>query len=244
MKKFYVLYAAIIFLVTGMTQIHGQENASNPLASVSNTDMRLQYFDLGGSDRSDAFLDGAYMLAPKLKLKYELHYWNTDVTGERESDWESFHLKAILFPKEGTIGAWKYRLAVGAEWILDFGNEEQGIGSGADQIAPLVGLALIPGGGAMLVPLVQHFAGYNGPSVNQTAFRLIAIQSLPNDFWGKLDAKMPVDWEHDNAIPASAEVQLGKTFTPLFGAYLDGLIGLGADRPYDWGAGVGVRFNY
>ena len=77
-----------------------------------------------------------------------------------------------------------------------------------------------------------------------SAFRLIAIQPLPNKFWGKLDAKIPVDWEHDNAIPASAEVQLGRMFTPSFGIYVDGLFGIGGDRPYDWGVGLGVRFNY
>ena len=104
-------------------------------------------------------------------------------------------------------------------------------------------MALVQGN-TILVPVVQHFVEYDGPDVNQTAFRLIAIQSLPNNFWGKLDAKVPVDWEHDNAIPASVEVQLGKMFTPRVGAYVDGLSGIGGDRLYDWGVGVGVRFNY
>jgi hypothetical protein len=32
---------------------------------------------------------------------------------------------------------------------------------------------------------------------------LIAIQSLPNNFGDKLDAKIPLDWENES-IPASA----------------------------------------
>ena len=40
------------------------------------------------------------------------------------------------------------------------------------------------------------------------------------------------------------EMQLGKMFTPAFGTYLDGLFGVGGDKPYDWGVGVGARFNY
>ena len=68
-------YALILMLVTGINHAYG-ENASNPLAAVNNTDVRLQYFDLGGSDRWDFWAaDGAYMLTPKLKLKYELHFW-------------------------------------------------------------------------------------------------------------------------------------------------------------------------
>ena len=242
MRKTCALYALVLLLITGINHAHA-ENASNPLASVSNTDLRWQHFDLGGSDRNDFYADGSYMLTPKLKLKYELHYWDTDVTGSNENDWETLHLKPIYFPKQGEWGAWKYKLAIGVEWIVDFGNEDKGIGSGSDQIAPLVGLAFVKGG-TVLVPIVQHFVEYDGPHVNQTSFRLIAIQSLPNNYWLKLDAKVPVDWEDDNAIPASAEPQIGKMFTPAFGAYLDGLFGLGGDRPYDWGVGIGLRFNY
>ncbi len=239
------LYAMVLMLVSVISHAYAAENASNPLAAVNNTDVRVQYFDLGDdAERYDFWLaDGAYMLTPKLKLKYELHYWDTDVTGSSENDWESLHLKPIYFPKQGEWGAWKYKLAVGIEWIQDFDNKDKGIGSGSDQIAPLVGMAFVRGS-TVLVPLVQHFVEYDGPDVNLTAFRLIAIQSLPNNFWGKLDVKMPVDWEDDNAIPATGEIQLGKMFTPSLGTYVDGLLGIGGDKPYDWGVGIGIRFNY
>ena len=98
------------------------ENASNPLAAVNNTDLRWQYFDLDGPERNDYSIDGSYMIHPKLKLKYELHYWDTDVIGSSESDWESLILKAIYFPMQGEWGTAKYRLALGLEWILDFDN--------------------------------------------------------------------------------------------------------------------------
>ena len=243
MRKNFTLYALILILGTGVTNAYGGENASNPLAAVDNTDIRYQYFDLDGPEKKDLWLDGSVMLNPKLKLKYELHYWDTDVTGSSESDWESLHLKPIYFPTQGKWGDWKYKLAIGAELIVDFGNDDKGIGSGSDQIAPLVGVALVRGG-TVLVPLVQHFVEYDGPNVNQTSLRLIGIQSLPNKFWGKLDAKIPVDWADDEAIPATVEVQLGKMYTRAFGLYMDGLVGVGGHKPYDWGVGVGVRFNY
>ena len=232
-----------LVLVLASIHAYAQENASNPLAAVNNTDLRYQYFDLDGSDRGDYYADGSYMATPKLKLKYELHYWDTDVTGSSESDWESFHLKPIYFPTEGEWGSWNYRLAVGAEWIVGFGNEDKGIGSGSDQIAPLFGVALVKGD-TVLVPLVQQFVSYDGPDVNTTAFRLIAIQSMPNDIWLKIDAKVSVEWENDNALPTTMEAQLGKMYSPSFGVYLDGLIGIGGDKPYEWGVGVGARFNY
>ena len=238
------LYLIVFILVAGITQAYCDENASNPLASVNNTDLRWQYFDFdGGADVNDFYLDGAVMLNPKLKLKYELHYWESDLSGSSENDWESLHIKPIYFPKQGKIGAWKYKLAIGAELLVDFDNDDKGIGSGSDQISPFAGVAFVRGN-TVLVPLVQHYVEISGPNVNTTAFRLIGIQTLPNKCWAKLDARLPFDWENDNAIPASLELQLGKMFTPKFGIYTDGLVGIGGDKPFDWGVGVGVRFNY
>jgi hypothetical protein len=218
------------------------ENASNPLAAVDNTDLRWQYFDLEHADRQDAYIDGAKMLSPKLKLKYELHYWDTDVRGQSENGLESLHLKFIYFPMEGKWKGIPYRLAVGAEWIKDLGDIDKGIGSGGDQIAPLAGVAMQLGD-TTLIPLVQHFQSYSGEDISQTSIRLIGIKPLAGQSWLKLDAKVPYDWEN-RKVPASVELQLGKSFSRSFGAYIDGLAGLGSDRAYDWGIGVGLRFNY
>ena len=220
------------------------ENASNPLAAVSNTDVRIKYFDLDQGDRNEYYIDGATMLTPKTKLKYELHYWDTDATGRDENDWESASLKLIHFAKEGKLsGDRPYRLAIGLEWIKDLGDIEKGIGRDADLFAPLVGLAMVVRPGTTLIPLVQHFESYSGEDVSETAFRLTALQTLPDKVWAKADLKAPYDWENDK-VPASVEFQLGKSFTPSFGAYIDLQAGIGGDRSYDWATGVGLRFNY
>jgi len=243
MKKIFTLCGLVFMFFTGTTNAYGQENASNPLSSVNSIDLRFEYFDIGKSELYELWIDGSYMLTPKLKLKYEVHYWDTDVTGVSHSNFESLHFKPIYFPKQGKLGEWKYKLAVGGEWIIDFGNQDKGIGSGSDQIAPLAGVALVRGN-TVIVPLVQHFFQYNGPNVNTTAFRMIAIQSLPNNFWGKLDAIVPINWANNRTVPATAEVQVGKMFNPSFGVFVDALAGIGDQRPFDWGAGLGVRFNY
>jgi hypothetical protein len=243
MKRLAALLAAFFFTLSPCV---AEGNASNPLAKVKNTDVRAQYFDnRDGSYRWDFWAaDGAFMATDKLKIKYEIHYSKTDVTGSSENDLESIHLKPIYFPKMGTLGKWKYSLAVGAEWIKDFDNRDKGIGFGGDQIAPLVGLAMVKWPGWVFIPLLQHFMDYSGDDINQTAFRLIAIQTLPKKSWLKYDLKVPIDWENDNAVLATGEVQLGMMFKKNFGAYADVLAGIGSDRPYDWGTGVGVRFVY
>jgi hypothetical protein len=52
---------------------------------------------------------------------------------------------------------------------------------------------------------------------------------------------LPVSWHDDEAIPASVELQWGKIFTARSDAYVDGLVGVGTDRPYDYGDGLGLR---
>ena len=233
----------MVFGVEGEA-LASENNPSNPLANVSNTDVRSKYYDLGDSNhRYDTYLDGSYSFGPKAKLKYELHYWETDVTGSSENDWESLHLKLIAFPKKGKLGDWKYGVAVGLEWIEDFDNTDKGIGSGSDQIAPLVGVSLIPKPGTTLVPLIQQFLSYDGPNVNETTVRLIGLQTLPKQFWTKMDLKVPFDWTNET-IPVSLELELGKMFSSNFGAYLDVELGIGSDRPYDGGAGLGLRYKY
>ena len=239
------LSTCVLVLCAGNAQAN--ENASNPLAAVNNTDIRYQYFDLGsGADRQDAFIDGAYMLRPDLKLKYELHYNSTNVTGTRFSDFEKASLKAIYFPSQRALNeTWGVKSAVGLEWILDFGDPTKGIGTGSDQLSPFGGLAFSNAKtGLTLIPLIQHFASYNGPTtINQTAMRVIALKPFGDGFWAKADLKVPYDWEND-AWPATIEAQVGKNLTASTAIYADLLMGIGSDRPYDVGAGFGLRFNY
>jgi hypothetical protein len=103
-----------VFVLLFSHSLSAEENASNPLAAVSNLDFRLKTYDLEQGNREEFFLDGATMLNPKLKPKYEAHWWETDVTGRDESDWESASIKPIYFAREGKLESGKpYRLAVG-----------------------------------------------------------------------------------------------------------------------------------
>lgn len=236
----------VTLFCTFCTVAHAQENASNPLAAVNNTDLRFQTFDLDGSSLQDAYIDGAYMLTPKLKLKYELHYNWTDVTGEDEQDFEKASAKLIYFPSQHVLNAnWGLRTAVGFDWILDAGNTDKGIGTGSDQLAPFGGIAFANrNSGLSLIPLIQQFVSYNGDAdINQTSMRLIALQPFASDYWAKLDLKIPYDWTND-VWPATTEFQLGYNVSSRLALYADLMAGIGDDKPYEFGAGLGVRFNY
>ena len=224
----------------------GGENASNPLAKVKNTDVRWQYLDLVNSlgRINDYFVDGSFMLNPKTKLKYELHYWETNLTGSSESDFESALIKLIYFPKEGIRDSGvKYRLAFGVDLIADFDNQDKGIGMGADQVGPFGGIALAMPSGLVLIPLAQQFLSVSGEDVNITAVRVIALQPLANQKWLKADVILPYDWETDTA-PAQAELQFGMNVNQKVALYVDGIAGVGGDKLFDWGVGLGLRIKY
>lgn len=220
--------------------------ASNPLSSTSKLDLRFDYFDIdGNSDRVDYSIRGDLMIHPRVKLIYEAHYWSTDITGSNQDDWERVSLKPIWFVKDSKLGDnWKTRVALGGEWILDADNADQGIGSGSDQIAPLFGVAFTNTKSKLtLIPLIQHFESYEGPDVSTTAIRMIALKPLPESMWLRLDLKVPLDWENDT-VPATFEAELGKMLNSKIGIYGTGAVGLGGDRPYDWGLGPAIRFRF
>ena len=226
----FLRFSLVIVFSLLAAMVKAEENASNPLAAVNNVDARWQFTSADAGDTHDVFVDGAYMVLPVLKLKYELHYKFTDVTGSDENDFEKLVIKPIYFPYQTKLNQeWGLRAAVGFDWILDFDNDDKGIGVGADQIAPLVGVAFSKfSSGLVLIPLLQHFVSYNGEDVNQTSARLIALKPFGKGYWAKLDAKVPYDWENER-WPISGEVQVGYNFGPSWALYVDGLIGVGSD---------------
>ena len=74
------------------------ENPSNPLAAANNVDLRWQYTSASVGNKHDLYIDGAQMLTPMLKLKYELHYNVSDFTGRYKDDFEKLKIKPLLFP--------------------------------------------------------------------------------------------------------------------------------------------------
>jgi hypothetical protein len=226
--------------------------ASDPTAAVNYQDLRFRYFDLdGGADKKSFETEGAYMLHPRLKLTNELRYVNTDRSGRSKQDFEEFKFKTIFLSNIKPFGV-KAKLALGAEWLKDLGDFEDGTGTGSDKIAPLVGIGWVPNDENFIVTLVQYFYSYDTDSafdqdVRTTNPRLIWIRSMPAfGGWFKADLKMVIDHEDDENFDQTLELQLGRMLTPKWGVFAELFLGddvLDSDS-YNYAAGVGVRFVY
>ena len=78
-----------------------------------------------------------------------------------------------------------------------------------------------------------------------TGPRVILIQKIPQiRGWLRLDDKFSIDHENSGATTNLFEVQLGTMLSPGVGIYLDWLYRTGGGRPYDWGAGLGLRMMF
>ena len=141
---------------------------------------------------------------------------------------------------------------MGAEWLKDLGDFEEGTGSGADSIAPLAGIGWVPDDRNFIITLVQYFYSYDTDNareedIRETAPRLIWIRALPGiGGWFKADLKMSIDHEDDENFDQRLELQLGKMVSPSVGFY--GEVFLGDDvldsNAYNYSVGGAVRVMY
>ena len=255
MKKNYLLVSLLchmlLFTTVAFADDAGEDSGadgaagSNPLASVTKLDVEWQHTKSGGTNVNDFAAKGSTMLHERVKLNLELHYLETDVTGQSENDWGTANIKPIFFVKDAKLSdTWGVRLATGFEWFLDFDNQDKGIGNGSHAFGPLLGTAFMnTQSKTVLIPLVQHNESYQNGSLSQTVFRLIGLQPLPGGYWLKLDAKIPYDWEN-HTTPVNSEFEAGKMLTSSMGIYAKALVGLGSDRPFDSGVTGAMRFNF
>lgn len=122
------------------------------------------------------------MLHPRLKLTNELRGVNTDRVGRRKTDLEELKLKTIFMTDGMSLGI-KVKYAVGVEWLKDLGRSDRGTGTGANLIAPLLGIGWVPTEMDFIITLAQYFHSCDTDtstrSVRRTGPRLIWIRKLP-----------------------------------------------------------------
>jgi len=203
--------------------------ASDPLAVVTFTDLRLTSNDLeGGSERDVFSVEGAYVFHPKFKVTYDANYWRTDVTGSTESGWADFRTKAIYFPRTRLWQGLVYRTAVGLDLRIDTGNVDKGIGDGADQLGVLAGLQLLFSRQTRLSIFGEYRKSFDsepGRDLEQTVLGLVAVRSIPSvKSWLAANLIFVLDHENDGASTTTINLQAGRSFTPTLGAYLEALL--------------------
>jgi len=244
----------LVFFHGFVTSVHAKGgsgvDASDPTAAVSYVDLRLQTFDLFDSAERDRYaLEGAYVAGEVHKLSYQVNYWDTDVSGEDESGLESLRAQYMHIQSRERRNGFAYRLVVGAELILDQGDLDDGIGSGTDQVAPLIGAGWNFSENNSLATLLQHFYSVSeeddADRVRTTMPRLIWMYHFADiDGWLKVDNQLYLDHEDGHRSSNVIEIQLGKMFMPGIGGYVEYLTNNAGAKIYDDGWGLGLRMAF
>lgn len=224
-------------------------DASDPTARVNFVDFRYRWLELTGNhERSWYSIETSMMLTHSFKLVAEVHYWDTDLSGRSESDFETLRLRGILLSDPVTIGNVNARLAGGLEWIYNLGDYDKKTSEGADQIAPLLGAAWLLGQQDTLITLIQHFNSYDtesgAPDIERTGPRIIYLHKFPKQVWLKADYRMLIDHENSDRVSNTIEGQLGKMLTKDLGIYWDVLFATDEPKAYNWGTGIGLRYMF
>jgi len=225
--------------------------ASDPTAAINFQDVKLRYFDLTGDNEEYVLeAEGSFVFSPALKLTHKLVGARTDKSDDWETDLRQLTLKPIFLHPIKPFGI-KAKFALGAEWLKDLGDVDDGTGTGSDQIAPLIGIGWLPTDRDFIITLAQYFYSYDEDSgvdeVRQTGPRLIYIRSIPSiKGWAKADLKASIDHEDDNDFTQTLELQLGTMVTKGLGLYGEAFIGDSVldTNAYDAGVGIGLRILY
>jgi hypothetical protein len=136
----------------------------------------------------------------------------------------------------------------GLEWKKNLGELQDGIGTGTDWLAPVVGMSWLLNQTNSLTFTLKYAYSYfeddDAPPVRSTIPRILWISQMPRyQAWFKVEDELAFDHENDETLNTVA-LQVGKMFSAGFGVYLDALFQTGGDKVYDWGAGIGARMVF
>jgi hypothetical protein len=138
-------------------------------------------------------------------------------------------------------------LLFSAELTADSATDDV-LGRGKWIIAPAFTYAMFLSPTVIFAPTYQHSLSFAGDDdrrdVNESVIDLyLVITAKDKKSWWIVDPTIAIDWENDENVPVTLEVEYGRNIGTLFGGalnfYVRPGVGIGQDRPYDWNVEVG-----
>lgn len=195
------------------------------------------YFNITSLQYIQPFADAKMNLRVKVPLAW------TDAQGDGETGLGDIQLRYNWLSYADT----KQAVLLGAELTADSASEDV-LGRGKWIISPLVTYAMFLNKNVIFAPTYQHNLSFAGDGdrgdVNESVLDFYLVMTADNKkSWVTIDPTLGIDWENDERMPFSVEVELGRNIGTLLGgalnAYLRPGIGIGQDRAYDWNIEIG-----
>ncbi len=178
-----------------------------------------------------------------MNLRAKVPFVATDVAGEGESGLGDLSLRYNWLAKVTP----EYGLLVGVDSTFDTASERY-FGRDRYTISPLVTYAMFLNNNAIFAPTYQHnfsiFGNGNGPDVNESVIDLYFVYTADDKkSWITVDPAITINWDGDPKLNAVLEVQFGRTLGKVgdaaLNAYVAPSVGIGDDRPINWGIEIG-----
>jgi hypothetical protein len=235
----------LLFASLPISAAETDTSGTNPAVLLNTITLFNEYTELPSGDYLDTLsLRVAIPFAEgKMNLRLSAPFIDTDAGGGSESGFGDISLKWNWIPMLDAKNAWLTSMEVFAP------TAKTGLGTEQWTLAPGITYARFVNENIIIAPALIHnfsVAGKDGfPDINRTDFDLYMVYTASNkSWWVTSDLTVSVDFQNDNKIPMSWEVQVGRTLCKWNGAavnaYIKPGIGIGKDRFYDWNVEVGV----
>jgi hypothetical protein len=145
-----------------------------------------------------------------------------------------------------------FALIVATDVIFNSAEEDQ-LGFGKTIVAPLMYAAIdLPKYNSVFFPNIQHYVSVAGDSnrrdVNFTTLKPNLLTRWPNQVYTFLEPQFTIDWERNDKVGLTVELEVGKILTKNVAAWARPGVGVinryELVQVYDWNFEVGMRYIF
>jgi hypothetical protein len=144
-----------------------------------------------------------------------------------------------------------FALFVGSDVIFDTADNAQ-LGFGKTIVAPLAYAAVDLAHDSVFFPSIQHYFSVAGPAsranVSYTTVKPSLLTRWPNRTYTYLEPQFTIDWERNDKVGLTVELELGKLVTNSTAAWIRPGVGVINQyelfQVYDWNLEVGMRYIF
>jgi hypothetical protein len=217
----------------------------------SRVEIRNEYQDLDADAHRDMIIPRfEYAYSPSVAFRLETPYVFFDPGGSNPDRVSGFGDVLLR-------GAWRsmqsegFALNLVLEVTLDTAVDDR-LGMGKDVLAPLVYAAIdLPRHNSVFFPNLQHYFSVAGDEnrtdVNYTVIKPNLLTRWPNNLYTFLEPAFIIDWERDNKLGLTVELETGKIVSKNVALWIrPGVGAIKHDLPqiYNWNLEVGARYIF
>lgn len=228
-----------------------EASLSRPTDFRSRIEIRNEYQALQADGyRNLAIPRFEYAVRPDLALRLETPYVVYDPGGraERVSGQGDLLARAAWrsVQREG------FALILATDVIFDTADDAR-LGTGKTILAPHIYAAIdLPGGKSVFFPNIQHYFSIDGDDrrsdISLTTLKPNLLTRWPNKVYTFLEPQFTIDWEHNDRVGLTVELEVGKILQKNIAAWLRPGIGVinrnVVQTVYEWNIEVGMRYVF